>query len=367
MKICGVTAEYNPFHEGHAYHIAEAKRQSGADALAVIMSGHFVQRGEPAVFDPYRRAEDALNAGADAVFMMPPEASTSSAEGFAAYSVELLDKLGCDTISCGIEPGTDAEQLADYAKLLCSESSEIGDRIKTLIKSGISYPAAVAEAFGMEKTGPNALLALEYLKAIYKTGSRMELVPVTRKGSGYADLKINPAMYPSATALRAALLSGENSKELPLGPDDFLPEIINSIQRTDNPQEYLDCDEAIAARLKKTDFHYHSYDDMIKDIKTKEYTYTRIARAVIHIYLQIKNPPGEIKAAYLIGFSNPDVLTELKNRSHIRIISKAADYGNELESTAKAADLYNTVLWKKYNVERPNIFRQRIVKCSRAY
>ena len=364
MRICGVTAEYNPFHEGHEYHIAEAKRQSGADALVVIMSGHFVQRGEPAVFNPYRRAEDALKAGADAVFMMPPEASTSSAEGFAAYGVGLLDKLGCDAISCGTEPETDADKLAEYAKLLCEESSDVSDRIKTLLKSGISYPAAVTEAFGIEKLGPNALLALEYLKALYKTESKMEFVPVTRKGSGYADREINPGMYPSATALRAALLSDENCREMPLGPDDFMPEIINSIQRTDNLQEYLDCDEAIAARLKKSDFHYNSFEEMVKDIKTREYTYTRIARAIIHIYLQIKKPAKEIKSAYLIGFKSPELLTELKNRSQLQIISKAADYREELESTARAAELYNTVLWKKYKVEYPNIYQQKIIKCS---
>ena len=180
----------------------------------------------------------------------------------------------------------------------------------------------------------------------------------------YSDSEISPGMYPSATALRAALLSDENCSEMPLGPDDFMPEIINSIQRTDNLQEYLDCDEAIAARLKKSDFHYNSFEEMVKDIKTREYTYTRIARAIIHIYLQIKKPAKEIKSAYLIGFKSPELLTELKNRSQLQIISKAADYREELESTARAAELYNTVLWKKYKVEYPNIYQQKIIKCS---
>lgn len=362
MKICGVIAEYNPFHEGHAYHIAEAKRQSGADALAVVMSGHFVQRGEPAVFNPYRRAEDALKAGADAVFMMPPEASTSSAEGFAGYGIELLDKLGCDAVSCGIEPETDTDRLIEYADRLAEESSESSERIKALMKTGLSYPAAVSEAFGLEKTGPNTILALEYLKALRKSGSSMEFVPVIRKGSGYDTQEIIEGEYPSATALRKLLLSGASEALTPLGPDDFMPEIINSIQRTENLEDYLDCDEAIAARLRKTDFHYHSFEEMIKDIKTKEYTYTRIARAVIHIYLQIKKIPEEITSAYLIGFSNSDLLTELKNRSKIRIISKAADYREDLESTARAAELYNTVFWKKYKKEQPDLFRQQIIK-----
>lgn len=370
MKICGIIAEYNPFHEGHAYHIAKAKIQSGADALVVVMSGHFVQRGEPAVFDPYRRAADALKSGADVVFMMPPEASTSSAEGFAGYGIELLSKLGCDAVSCGVEPETDIKKLLDYSRKLMDETSDISEKVKSLVKNGKSYPAALTEAFGMERLGPNSVLALEYLKAIQKMNCSMEFVPITRLGSGYDDQELKEGEYPSATALRQLLLSsGEKRGEMPLGPDDFMPEIINSIQRTENLEEYLDVDEAIAARLKKSDFHYHSFEEMIKDIKTKEYTYTRIARAVIHIYLQIRKPENvkegnvpEVKNAYLTGFRNADVLKELNSRSKINIISKAADYREELDSTAKAAELYNTVFWKKYKSELPNIFQQKIIK-----
>lgn len=369
MKICGVTAEYNPFHEGHAYHIAEARKTTGADALVVVMSGHFVQRGEPAVFDPYARAEAALKGGADAVFMMPPEASTSSAEGFARYGVELLDRLGCDCISCGIEPGSPVKKILETGEMLAEETPEFSERMKSLMKTGITYPDALARTLNTERLRPNTLLAVEYVKAMKRIGSRMEFVPVTRAGSAYDDKQLHTDGFPSATALRSALLKEEktyteNCTLRPLGPDDFLPEIINSIQRSCDPEQYLDVDEAIAARLKKTEFHYHSFEEMVKDIKTKEYTYTRIARALIHIYLEIRENKKEITEAQLIGFKNPGVLSELKNRSGVEIISKAADHKDDLKSSARAAALYNQVYWKKYGEELPIFYRQKIVRLN---
>ncbi len=377
MKICGVTAEYNPFHEGHAYHIAKAKEITGADALVVVMSGHFVQRGEPAVFDPYARAEAALKGGADAVFMMPPEASTSSAEGFAGYGVGLLDRLGCDCISCGIEPGSSVEKITETGEMLAEETQEFSEQMKLLMKTGISYPEAMARALNTEQVGPNTLLAIEYVKAMKRIGSRMDFIPLTRVGAAYDDNQLHDDGFPSATALRRALLKDEKSRYVypekkhtenrplcPLGPDDFLPEIINSIQRSSDPEQYLDVDEAIAARLKKTEFHYHSFEEMVRDIKTKEYTYTRIARALIHIYLEIHEHTKEITNAQLIGFRTAGVLTEIKNRSGVEIISKAADYKDDLKSSARAAALYNQVYWKKYGEELPNFYRQKIVRLN---
>ncbi len=366
MKICGVIAEYNPFHEGHKYQLVKAKEQTGADALIVVMSGHFVQRGEPAVFSPFVRAASALSGGADAIFMMPPEASTSSAEGFAEYGVGLLDKLGCDAISCGLEPDYTSDEIKRLGAKLASESYEFKNQMKELMKTGISYPEALAKSLGTEKLGPNALLATEYVKAMIKKKSRMEFVPITRVGAGYDDTEIQSGEFPSATALRKKLLSGEikcyDKEAMPLGPDDFMPEIIDSIIRSDDLTQYMDVDEAIAARLRKSELHYHTFEEMIKDIKTREFTYTRIARAIGHIFLNIKEWNKEITAAHLIGFSNPEILTELKKRSCVQIISKAADYREELAGCANAARLYNQAYWRKYGVELPNLYRQNIVK-----
>lgn len=356
MKICGIIAEYNPLHNGHAYQMKEAKRLSGADALLVAMSGHFVQRGEPAVFDPYQRAESAVRAGADAVFMMPPEASTASAEGFAEYGVRLLDALGCDFISCGVEAGTDIIVLKKIAKSLVNENSDVSEKIKTAMKSGMTYPAALTSAIGIDQLGPNALLALEYLKAIEKINSKMELIPVERKGAGY---------HETASEIRVNM--DESVKHI--SPDDMLGMICDAVRihdRAGELTEFLDCDDAIAARLHKSELNYSSFDEMVKDIKTKDVTYTRVARVLAHILLGIKRPAQEPKLAQLIAFIDGDLLGELKTRTMLPIASKPADFKEELASAEYVATIYNQAFWAKYHEKKTDFYRQNIIRLDKA-
>jgi len=420
MKICGIIAEYNPFHEGHAYHLREARRLSGADAVIVVMSGHFVQRGEPAITDPYERAGAALRNGADAVFMMPPAASTSSAEGFAAYGVKMLDALGCDCISCGVEPvqdhgsaaatgiagaqnsysGTDGTmKLRQIAAKLADEDEAIGAKIRAALKRGISYPAALAEAAGITGAGPNTILAIEYLKAMRRLHSSMEFVPVDRAGSGYNDIEALAGAYPSAMALRRIILAGGSfadagctgsqdgqkyclMPDYPIGPDDVMPMVVESIRNHIGELEaFEDCSPAIASRIRNSRLHYNTYEEMVTDIKTKDVTYTRISRVLMHILLNIRRNYGQKSAgdvsdksagamyAQLIGFRDRGVLTEINKRSlqrsadGFRIISKAADGKDILAEAAYAAEIYNQALWNKYHAEGKDFFRQKILIC----
>lgn len=357
MKICGIIAEYNPFHDGHAYQIREAKKISGADAVVVAMSGHFVQRGEPAIYDPYLRAGCALVAGADAVFMLPPEASTSSAEGFAAYGVKLLDALGCDSISCGVEEGFIPEVLPHYL-----ETPEVSEKIKAGLKEGLSYPAAWSNALGIEKIGPNSILALQYLKAIRGTDSKMEFYPVERKGSAYDDTEIHEGEYPSASAVRKTLF--ESGSTGIIGPDDVMPMIVEAVRAHESELEsYLDCSTEIAQRIRGRRLYYETFEEMVTDLKTKDVTYTRIARVLTHILLGIRKPAGEPMAAQLIGFKDNGTLGELKERTSVKIISKAANYQDRLESSARAAEIYNQAYWNKYHEEKTDFYKQNIVKC----
>ncbi len=404
MKICGIIAEYNPFHEGHAYHLREARRISGADAVIVVMSGHFVQRGEPAITDPYERAGAALRNGADAVFMMPPAASTASAEGFASYGVKVLDALGCDCISCGIEPaqsscsGTDSLlSLRQIAEMLADEDEAMGERIRTALKRGVSYPAALAEAAGIPGAGPNTILAIEYLKAMRRLHSSMEFVPVIRAGSGYNDIEASAGAYPSAMALRRIILAGgyfadagctgsqDGQKyclmpDYPIGPDDVMPMVVESIRNHIGELEaFEDCSPAIASRIRNSRLHYNTYEEMVTDIKTKDVTYTRISRVLMHILLNIRQGdsrktawavseknPGVIYAQ-LLGFRDRGVLTEINKRclqkstDGFRIISKAADGKDILADAAYAAEIYNQALWNKYHVEGKDFFSQKIL------
>ena len=142
MKITAVIAEYNPLHKGHAYHLREARRLSGADFLLVVMSGNFVQRGEPAVMDKYLRAEAALLCGADLVLELPVPFACASAEKFAAGAVDLLNGLGCvDTLCFGSESG-DLSSLDDLAGILADEPPRYQNALKSALKTGLSFPKA---------------------------------------------------------------------------------------------------------------------------------------------------------------------------------------------------------------------------------
>ena len=184
MKTVGIIAEYNPFHNGHAYQIAMAKKITSADYCIVVMSGDFVQRGTPAIMDKYIRAHSALESGADLVLELPVYYAASSAEYFASGAVALLDKLGVtDTLCFGSECG-DIAVLSALAEALLDETPQFKKVLKQQIKSGASYPQARNHALSVTAphlTGslhvlqsPNNILGLEYIKALKKRQSRIQ-------------------------------------------------------------------------------------------------------------------------------------------------------------------------------------------------
>lgn len=263
MKVVGIIAEYNPFHSGHAYHLKEAKKQTGADFAVVVMSPDFVQRGEPALSDKYARTKMALLNGADLVLELPVCYAAGSAEYFAQGAVSMLDKLGvvdvlsfgCEGFGSGYEDSerntkrdektgmvradraeenqktgpekTDSDLSWKAAGILNREPEIFKKTLRALLAQGVSFPKAreaalleylnsredyfPAEIFHekfFEK--PNNILAIEYCRAILRLRSRMEILPVARMGSGYHDERMD-GLFCSASALRKAVLSGERS------------------------------------------------------------------------------------------------------------------------------------------------------------
>lgn len=208
MKILGIIAEYNPFHNGHKYHISQAIRQTGAQGVIIALSGNYVQRGEAALAEKYTRARFAVEHGADLVLELPVLFSSASAEYFAIGAVSLLQATGLVThLSFGCEH-TDLTKLEQAAAELAKESPGFQSRLKTAMDTGLSY--AKARITALEETlqipgdllsSPNAILAIEYLKAIYQRNAAMIAVPVYREGSGYHALQLDHP-YPSAAALR---------------------------------------------------------------------------------------------------------------------------------------------------------------------
>ena len=254
MKTAAIIAEYNPFHEGHRYQIEETRKITGADYILVIMSGDFVQRGAPAIFNKYRRTKEALLGGADAVIELPSLYAVSSAEFFAGGGVTLLNQLGMvDYLSFGSESG-DIDQIRYCANLLIDVPPSYQNALSLFLKQGLSYPAARNKAvlktvcppvsdqsftdisaFSVEEinalfSSPNNILAVEYCKALHALKSSVKPVTVKRQGAGYHEdsLSDDPMIFNSASAIRKAMEQGR----LPYRQRFFIPSPLQASLRT---------------------------------------------------------------------------------------------------------------------------------------
>lgn len=375
MKVVGLIAEYNPFHSGHFFHIEEARRQSQADFVLVIMSGNFVQRGTPAILDKYARAEMALLCGADAVIELPVRFSCASAEYFAHGAVFLLELLGVTDFLCfGSECGN-LTLLQSVTQYLTKESSAFQKTIQTYLKQGCSYPAARAKAFfdeiaseyseSFKKTDkysnknkvnqkaissilsePNNILALEYLKALKRIHSRMIPLTVQRQEAGYHDKSLYQN-FASATALRDILLcqnphavkayipeaafsvlEREYAHSFPIVADDFsLPlyyKIRSDIEQGIPLSSYQDISPDLEARILNRLNQFTSFDSFAMLLKTKQYTLTRMNRCLLHILLNIKKTVPFI--------FNPEIPETLETLDINRKADKKTDTKPELPS-----------------------------------
>lgn len=415
MKILGIIAEYNPFHNGHEYQIRKAVEISGADYIIAIMSGNYVQRGAPAIFDKSIRAEMALNAGIDAVFEIPALFSGASANDFAGYGISLLKILGADFISFGAE--NDNYKLLDtVAKVLTDKEQELA--VKKHMEAGLNYAKARHNAIIDELKGnkedineikkllatPNNILAIEYLKSIRLNNVGIKPVIISRSGSGYHEKEIKENKFSSATAIRKLVSESNldifndsiksaipdkninlfrNSKSI--FDDDFLfivqRSILEKLSKGEDLSEYCDVSKELANTIEKNIFELEnkSYSDFILRLKSKNFTYTRISRAIFHLLLNHKkNMLEDIKseknmAAYplLLGFKKEagELLSELKKRSELPIISKtsnAKDILNPIslkifENNIYADFLYNSIYFEKYGEKLCNPYRRNVV------
>ncbi len=412
-KILGIVAEYNPFHSGHLYQINKAKSTCAADYVVVIMSGHFTQRGEAAIYDPYLRTEMALKAGVDAVYEMPAAFSTASAADFAFYAVTFLTLLNVDYISFGVEDAT-LDELENLADILLNESEGFKNLIKEKLSKGYTYPLARKEAFLNELKNfrnfdetriksllstPNNILGLEYIYTIKKIGSHLRPVLIKRKGSDYHDKGIAyNKEHSSATALRKYLSLHSELKELesslmpssieiikkskPLFADDFRGSISRKLYdllyNDVDLSIYSDISPNLSDRIYKLNKNYSDYETMVASIKSKDYTFTRISRALCHILLNIKKSDTDIyknniKYSKLLGFrrSSGNLLKLIKTRSQLINITKSADAKDILRdeketyrlfmSEVYASYIYNSVYYDKYKTELKNSYSREIV------
>ena len=395
MKIVGLITEYNPFHAGHLYHMQQARELTGADYCVVLMSGSFVQRGEPAIFDKYLRTKTALLAGADLVLEIPAAFSTASAHEFAAYGVALLSAIGVDAVVFGSECGQ-IEILKQAAYALNHESAEFQERLRKGLKAGLTYPQARAKALEMEDTwasvlsSPNNILGIEYLRAAEDLHSPMEFYTISRKGSGYHEDTLADANFPSASAIRGIIRNSlSKDKDLldilashlpavthpaytgavPVFVDDFSELLNAAVLQMQATFSIADLSPELAARLAKPPYCPLSFEERIQALKTRQLTYTRVSRALLHLVLGMREEDisrwkdeGYALYARILGFrrqSSP-LLSCLHKKSSIPLITKMADAAQSLAPSALALleqEVYASHLYQTVRIKRGGVFQ----------
>lgn len=404
MKAVGLVTEYNPFHNGHLYHLNKAMELTGADISVAVMSGDFVQRGEPAVIDKYTRASMALNSGVNLVVELPVNYAVSSAENFAAGALKVLDYIKVDSIAFGSESG-DIERLSKLAHVLCDNEDTLYKEISKYTANGISYAAARQKV--VEKltdkdtaamlTSSNNILAVEYLKAIIKNNYAIKPYTIKRQGDSYNDTDIR-SEYASATALRGNLKADNISKYIPVKaglilssntnyiyPDDITEALFTRLLGIlfassydknvfiENVMRYPDVNKEIAGRLYKSamdmitrtvpqgaeskDNGAFSFGSLCEHIKTKEVPLSRIKRALVRITLGLDKKHMEKYAnepyIRVLGFDKKgqEYLSYIRKTVEVPLITKIADYKEMLLDDIHAANIYNMIVAGKYGVK----------------
>ncbi len=412
MKVCACICELNPFHNGHEYLLREARRITQADYMIAVMSGDFVQRGIPAICDKYARSAQALMGGADLVIELPVMYATASADYFAAGAVSAIVNLGCvDYIVFGSECG-DLNLLRSCAGLaeerdpglhILSQGADSEKtknyRITQLLKEGISYAKAYATVTGNEFAS-NDMLAVRYLKSLEMLDSDIEPVCIKRKGGNYLD-KSDGAQ--SAMAVRQKILNREDfahlipkyvyrnlesiyKKAFPIFTDDLSIQLYTVISRVIDEEEndgcplsaYMDVSENIAGRIRSNIGKYKDYESFVGLVHSKEYTKSRIYRALLHILLDIRKDdyPYDLEdcsVSYvrILGFrkSSAALLSQVKETCLVPVISKAGDAASILDDDElylfnkdiKAANLYDMVATFKFGKDPAHDFTREVV------
>lgn len=432
MKIAAVIAEYNPFHNGHLYQLQQIKQHLQADCIIVVMSGNFTQRGIPAIVDKHIRCKMALENGADLVFELPVYYATGSAEYFARGAVSLLDKLGViDFLHFGSECGS-IESLLSCAEIFSTEPTIYKENLQKNLKQGMSFPAARSHALAgflaKEKhtdtfvfsakeleqicCSPNNILGIEYCKELLRRHSSIKPVTLQRKGSNYNDTSLPSAssesfQHASANAIREFLSTSDSNTDTniihsflpesvykhlvdnntfrPIFMDDFSTIMLYQLITLSNSigfSSFYDITPQLSDMLIKKHKDFSTFTEFCLACKTKDTTYTRINRCLLHILLNMKQDiietlksTDDIHYAKLLGFSNigKETLSHIKKNSSIPIITKPSKAQKDLDNIAltsfmadiHASTIYHSIRAQKYHLPLQNEYTQQIIQITR--
>jgi predicted nucleotidyltransferase len=402
MRAVGLIVEYNPFHNGHAYHLQASKEAANADVVIAVMSGNFLQRGEPALISKWFRTKMALLNGVDLVIELPYNFATQKAETFANGAVSILEAIGCESLCFGSESGDISSffQTNDYLRV---QQKPYDEHIKQFMDTGVSYPKALSLAFQqlpdsekfLDLAMPNNILGFQYIKSIKQQKSSIRPMTVPRKNADYHDEHFASATIASATSIRKAIFSSEaGQSEI----EQLVPEPTNQLlneyyheygvfHRWENYWGYLqfrlihcspdelkgiyEAEEGLENRLIASALVSDSFHEFMQKIKSKRYTWTRLQRLCVHILTNAKKTEmdrSQEKATYLrlLGMTTTgkEYLNKRKTHFSLPLVSKLSSYKQkEIHLDIKAARIYalgvpsqlrNALLMQEY--KQPPIF-----------
>ncbi len=404
MKTIGFITEYNPFHNGHLYHMQKAREITGGNSIICVMNGNFMQRGRPAITDKWSRTKMALSHGVDLVLELPLVYGIRSAEYFARGAVLTLASTGIvDSLVFGSESGN-IDILKKISRILIKEPVYFQNLLKKYLKEGISFPAAREKALlnyyyfsepesnldEIEKSinTPNNILGIEYLKILYENNIDIKPLTIKRKGEHYHSTKAT-GNFLSASAIRNLIYNSHNfskiRKALPPSSHKYLEEDIKKgkipicrnhlgimilaklrQQNVDSLQKYTTADSGLEKRINEFAYSSGSLTKLVEKIKTKAYTQTRIERLLLHILFDLTKKEFELidkkglQYLRILGFNQngEKLLAKIKKKSSLPLITQPADYLNTPRINSQdplikmlsfdliASDIY-TLLYKK--------------------
>ncbi|WP_075981033.1 nucleotidyltransferase [Bacillus massilinigeriensis] len=379
MKAVGVIVEYNPFHNGHAFHLEQSKEISKSDIVIAVMSGNFLQRGEPALVSKWTRTEMALAAGIDIIFELPYQFATQKAETFANGAVSILAAAGCDSLCFGSEAGS-INPFIQTLSFLEEKNEEYQMQMKKFMNMGYSYPRAASQAFHelgpnediLDLSKPNNILGYHYLKSVHSQKLPLNVLTVSRKNADYHDEHFSSETIASATSIRKALFEDKNEmnhirKLVPNSTFERLVQYKKEIGAFHQWEDYWDLfkyqlislsaaelkeiyevEEGIENRVLSAGLKATSFTDFMNLLKTKRYTWTRLQRMCVHILTNTK------KEEMRIAEENPSYLRLLgmsdKGRKYLKgkreqlslpLISKLSSFQKDtIQLDIKASRIY---------------------------
>lgn len=366
--MVGIIAEYNPFHNGHLYHLQKVKELFPKETITLVLAGNFLNRGDVSIINKWDKTQLALEYGIDLIVELPFVFATQSADIYAYGAIQILEHLHCDYLVFGSEMNN-VKQLETLADIQLQNNYQ--ESLRKYLKEGFNYPTSLAKALkeisDIEIKSPNDLLGLSYIKEIKRINSTIKPISIQRTND-YHSLELNSCIV-SASSIRNALQQNKDitsyvpQKSLPyirnISLNDYFPMIKHQII-INKLTKYQDIDEKLEHILKKHIMHCQSIEELITSAKSKHYTYNKIKRCLVHILCSM--PKKEYKLSYIriLGFNDKGqaYLNKIKKQAQLPILT---NYDKLLDLEFQATKIYSLIYPIDYNKE----LQKPIIKSSK--